>query len=313
MLQLTRAALVATAFLAAWSQLVRASDLSDVMDRASRYVEVLGDELSEIVADERYRQTWHTPGSEPVERVLESEFVLVAVGDRAEWVGYRDVFTVDGRHVHDRRDRLQQLFLQRNPRWLERARVIADESARYNLGLIYRNFNVPTAALFFLHPANRERFRFDREQNEAVEAEAPWVVRYEERQKPTLVRTPTGRSVPARGRFWIEPGSGRVLQTQLWLHVEEGGDERLVDVNVAVTYGHDTGVDLWVPIEMRERYTTADEQRLVTTATYDNYRRFRVDARIIHLDGDFVPEPLARPSRGSRRPAPGLARRAVRA
>ena len=148
----------ATLLTAICSHPTQASDLSDIVDQASRYVASLGDELAEVVAEERYRQTWHTPGSEPVRRVLQSEFVLVGVSDRAEWVGFRDVFTVDGQRVRDREDRLQQLILQRDPRLLERARVIADESARYNLGRIQRNVNVRTAALFFLHPANRQRF-----------------------------------------------------------------------------------------------------------------------------------------------------------
>ena len=276
------AGLACAAFLvAAWSQLGQASELSDVIDRASCYVDALGDELSEVVADESYRQTWQRPGYKPIERVLESEFVLVTVGDRTEWVGFRDVFAVDGRRVHDRSNRLQQLFLRRDPRRLERARVIADESARYNLGHVYRNFNVPTAALFFLHPANRHRFRFDKEEKESVDTKAPWIIRYEERQKPTLVRTPEGMSVPARGRFWIDPESGRVLQTQLWLQTRTGRNKPIVDVNVAVTYAHDAGVDLWVPVEMRERYKTINDAHLATTATYDNYRRFRADARMM--------------------------------
>ncbi len=277
-----RVAIASAALLTAvWSQPTRASDLSDVVDRASRYVASLGDELVEVVAEERYRQLWRTPGSEPVERVLRSEFVLVGTTDRAEWVGFRDVFVVDGRRVHDRQDRLRQLFLQRNPRVPERARVIADESARYNLGEIHRNFNVPTAALFFLHPANRQRFVFELERTEDADGETYWVVLYDERQTPALVRTPQGKSVPARGRFWIEPASGRVVRTQLWLQTETGPDGRPLDVNVAVSYAHDSGVDLWVPAEMREHFATSADEHVVATATYHNYRRFRVDTRMI--------------------------------
>ena len=257
------------------------SDLSETLDRASRYVASLGDELAEVVAEERYRQRWHLPGSEPVERVLQSEFVLVGTSDRAEWVGFRDVYTVDGQRVRDREDRLQQLFLHRDPRSLERARVIADESARYNLGQIHRNVNVPTAALFFLHPANRDRFDFGLERIEDVDDERQWVVRYDERQMPTLVRTREGKSIPARGRFWIEPESGRVVQTQLWLQTATDPDARMVNVNVAVSYARDSGLGLWVPVEMRELYTTTSDERLVATATYDNYRRFRVEARVL--------------------------------
>jgi len=263
-----------------WAHPTGASDLSDVVDRASRYVSSLGDELSEVVAEERYRQTWHTPDAEPVDRVLWSEYVLVGVGDRAEWVGFRDVFTVDGRRVRDREDRLWQLFLRRDPRVLERARVIADESALYNLGQIRRNVNVPTAALFFLHPANRQRFTFELERVVDTNGETQWVVQYDERQTPTLVRTSQGQSVPARGRFWIEPTSGRVVQTQLWLQTDPDPDGRMVDINIAVSYARDSGLGLWVPVEMRERYTTTSNERLVATATYHNYRRFRVEGRI---------------------------------
>ena len=277
-----RVALASAALLTAvWSQPTSASDLSDIVDRASRYVAALGDELAEVVAEERYRQSWRVPGSEPVERVLESEFVLVGVGDRAEWVGFRDVLTVDGRRVHDREDRLQRLFLRRDARKLERARVIADESARYNLGQIHRNVNVPTAALFFLHPANRQRFTFELERTEDTDGETQRVVLYDERHTPTLVRTSQGKSVPARGRFWIEPASGRVVRTQLWLQTEPGPVGRMVDVNIAVSYASDSGLGLWVPVEMREDYTTTRGEHLVATATYHNYRRFRVEARVL--------------------------------
>ena len=168
---------------------------------------------------------------------------------------------------------------------LERARVIADESARYNLGQIHRNFNVPTAALFFLHPANRHRFMFELERIEDAASETHWVVLYTEQQTPALVRTPQGQSVPARGRFWIEPVSGRVVQTQLWLQTETGPDGHMLDVNVAVRYARDSGLGLWVPVEMREHYTTSTDERVVAVATYHNYRRFRVDARVITPGG----------------------------
>ena len=42
-----------------------------------------------------------------------------------------------------------------------------------------------------------------------------WIVRFEERTRPTLVRTPRGASIPSRGRFWIEPQTGRVLMSEL--------------------------------------------------------------------------------------------------
>ena len=38
---------------------------------------------------------------------------------------------------------------------MDEARRLSDESARFNIGPIVRNFNVPTAALFFFRPEMR--------------------------------------------------------------------------------------------------------------------------------------------------------------
>ena len=48
----------------------------------------------------------------------------------------------------DRENRLVRALLGDPGRFVE-ARRLSDESARYNIGTIERNFNVPTAALFF--------------------------------------------------------------------------------------------------------------------------------------------------------------------
>ena len=62
---------------------------------------------------------------------------------------------------------------------------------------------------------------------------------------------------------------------------EPGPDGRVVDVNIAVSYASDSGLGLWVPVEMREHYSTTQDEHLVGTATYHNYRRFRVEARVL--------------------------------
>ena len=256
-------------------------DVSEIVDRASAHVARLGDALASVVADERYDQTWHPPDGTEVRRRLDSELVIVRTPDRPEWVGFRDVVAVDGEPVRERRDRLQQLFLEPGTAAWTRARTIADESARYNLGPVMRNFNVPTAALFFLHPANRDRFRFARGREERPTDARMAVLVFEEEDRPTLVRTPRGVSVPSRGRVWVETSAGHVVRTQLWLTTETGPGDRTVEVNVVVDHDHDPGVDLWVPREMREAYLTGDGERIEGVARYDNYRRFGVGARVL--------------------------------
>jgi len=269
------------AIAAAWGLLAAPSGqptlaLHDVLDRASAWVAAYGDALSTVIADERYVQTFDDGRGRRESRVLDSEFALVRVADRDEWVAFRDVLSVDGVQVGDRRDRLERLFLDQPDGALARARAIADESARYNLGPVVRNFNVPTAALFFLHPANRDRFRFSKAYEIRRAEGLLWQVDYEERARPTLIRTPDGRSIPTRGHFQLDPESGRVAEATLVAREPE----RDLDVEYSVGFLQNATLGLPVPVTMSERYEDANGQLTEGAATYANYRRFRVDVRI---------------------------------
>ena len=77
-------------------------------------------------------------------RELLSDFLLVKLPGRRLSIPFRDVLEVDGREVGDREARLTRLFLQPAPDALTRAREIAAESARYNIGRVVRTVNLPT-------------------------------------------------------------------------------------------------------------------------------------------------------------------------
>ena len=136
--------------------------LEDVLQRVGRYVANYGEQASLIIAVEHYEQKYqNAPAGERPHRKLLAEFALFKTRDATGWVGFRDVIEVDGKPIPDRQDRLQALLRAGTPDVLE-ARRIADESARFNIGPTRRNFNEPTAALFFLLPASQARFAFTR-------------------------------------------------------------------------------------------------------------------------------------------------------
>ena len=58
-----------------------------------------------------------------------------------------------------------------------------------------------------------------------------------------------GADIFSRGRFWIEPASGRVLMSEM---ITENDDVR---GQINVSYQSEPLLGLLVPIEMRERYT----------------------------------------------------------
>ena len=80
-----------------------------------------------------------------------------------------------------------------------------------------------------------------------------------------------GRDLPSRGRFWIEPDTGRVLMTEL---ITEDAAIRVV---IDVSYQSEPLVGLLVPVEMHERYDLhSDGSRVAGRATYGRFRQFQV-------------------------------------
>src|SRR5262245_26637645 len=277
----------------------RPPDLKTVLARAAAYVEEFREELSGIVAEETYEQQ-EIPGNR---RELRSDLLLVRSETFPRWLQFRDTFEVDGQAVRDRADRLTRLFFDPATA-MERARRIATESSRYNLGALTRTINVPLMPFVFLEREVQPRFRFARVgNNQPAAVPEPqaghfrvstevWVIRFEERDRPTIVRDSVNRKdVPSQGRFWVEPSSGRVLMSEM------RSDHPGVRAEITVNYQSEPMSGLLVPTAMFERYTnivpsgrrTGSQYwgRIEATATYGKFRRFQVEVDQ-HVD---LPQP----------------------
>jgi hypothetical protein len=204
----------------------------------------------------------------PPRTVLVSDFLLVQIPGEG-WLPFRDVFERDGRKIRDREERLAKLFLSESASRpnLSRAREIMDESARYNIGNVSRNINIPTLTLTLLTPLHRSRMRFELE---GVD-ELGTVVEYKETSHPTYVTTTNGRDLPVYGRFWMDPAAGTILRTELHAVDTE------VEAHITVHFEHDPGAGMHVPVRMEERYRrNRDPNEVHGLATYSKFRRFQV-------------------------------------
>jgi hypothetical protein len=267
--------------------------LATVLERAAAYVADFQRQLSSIVAEERYIQDWKQEldrrrGTNPLDhRVLRSDLLLVRPGSDGDWMEFRDVFDVDGQPVRERTERLEKMFLQPSRSTEGQISKILTESARYNIGDVERNVNTPLFPLQFLEASNQPRFRFkrtgDRQPKTLGGDAAPagaafrvstevWVIAYDERQSPTMIRTAQRKDLPSHGRFWIEPATGRVLMSEL--NCESRDIRALIDVS----FQSEPMLGLLVPIEMRERYDAKRTKSVVEGhATYGKFRQFTVN------------------------------------
>jgi hypothetical protein len=163
------------------------------------------------------------------------------------------VYEVDGRAIRDRQARLEKVLIANPATGLERARAIADEGARFNLGLSVRNFNVPTLVLAFLHPALQPRFSFEWKGRTTVEGRSFIELAFRELSAPTVIRGPESHpDVLAAGRVWIHDGSDATLgRSELVLDIR--GDGVTTRATLTTEYRRDPALGLWVPAEMRDR------------------------------------------------------------
>ena len=243
----------------------------ETLRRATVYMDEFVARFANVVAEEHYVQETSVPRRH---REMHSDFLMVKTEGSNDWLQFRDVFEVDGQPVRDRQDRLRELFL--NPPSadaFERAAQVSRESARYNLDDI-GTLNRPLTAMSFLQRRYQRRFRFVRGPIDRQVGPEARLFQYEEWARPTILRSGVANGqLPAHGRIWIEESTGRVMQTQLLLD-----NNGRIPSEIVTSFAFDPGLQVIVPVEMRERY----ERRLgplTTVATYTRFRRYVVQTQ----------------------------------
>jgi hypothetical protein len=254
--------------------------LNDLVDRLGEYLDDYVQSLSLLVAEERYEQQILVRGRAESKRVLTSDYGMLRLPAAPVWSGFRDTFLVDGQPVRRREARLEHLLLDGSDEAVEQARRIGGENAEYNLGsdLIYRTINVPMLTLDLLSLPNRDRLTFRRRAHEIVDQREVWKIDFVERAPSLLVRTPAGPDQITRGSAWLDPATGTVVKTYLNVVITPTSQAKItVDYQIAPKLG------FFVPVTMHESYERFST-RIVTTATYTNYRQFSTSARLV--DGE---------------------------
>ncbi len=101
-----------------------------------------------------------------------------------------------------------------------------------------------------------------------------------EAKTPALIHGPNGEPLESRVTAWID-SAGRLWRAEArsrYAEISGRQDEPVVRVD----FRYDRTLDLLVPFEMRERFTTGTPGLMGTsTAKYTDFRRFQTSARIV--------------------------------
>lgn len=250
---------------------VRAQQPPDaVLDRATAYVQRFIDAYTNVVAEEIYVQQTTSPRRT---RRLRSDYSLVRFPGSGEWHAFRDVLEVDGKLLPDegRAERLIKLFVEPPASARQRIEEIAVAGARYNLADI-GTLNEPLRVLAYLQRGYRELFRFTFSGIEKDLGPTVRVVRFEEWQRPTILRGTRGGDVVSHGLVWIDEPTGRVVKTEL-----RPGRFLLATTRIVTTFRFDDQLGIDVPARMDDEYPDRTGA-IYGTATYSRFRRFQTQA-----------------------------------
>ena len=247
--------------------------LTTVLDRLHAYLADYATRLPATIASEHYIQRAGT-GTRAQAVTLDSDFGIVRLPGDREWLGFRDVLRADGKAVGDHAQRLDALFLHPSADRAHQAYLIAQESARHNIGPVTRTINNPALVLEILDSGNAYRMRFQKGGEDTVEKTKAWVIRFTETIRPTIVRSNNDTDAPSNGRAWVDPATGTLLRVEATISTPVNGVTSTTDV----TFQRDPKLGFWVPARMNEEYLDSRFARLSSgEATYTNYRQFTVD------------------------------------
>jgi hypothetical protein len=101
-------------------------------------------------------------------------------------------------------------------------------------------------------------------------------VSFQERAKPRVIRTDDDGA--ANGRFWIDPESGRIRESELNVNSRKG--RFWVMATIGVVYGTEPRLNAWVPLSMRETYR-GSTGLIQGRAVYSKFRKFGVSTEEI--------------------------------
>jgi len=257
-----------------------------IVERAQRWVEQFERDFIAVVADEEYDQfASNSSGAAAEHRQIHSDLVFLRP-EAGGWVAVRNVlsYSDDGAppiDVPNSRDRLTRVLQGGRADGRSALRRLADESARFNIGALARNFNTPTLALQFLDETHHDRFKFRLDSSERIAGEDVWRLTYQEHRHPTIIQA-NFRDIELAGQIWSRTSDGAIVRTKLELDAKPGDGHSGLHTTITVEYARDEKLDRMVPSRMHEDYAERGGSHHVTgSAVYSNYRVFETSARVV--------------------------------
>jgi hypothetical protein len=224
--------------------------LEDVLAKAAAYHSTYLQKTSGVVLDEQTQILDVTGGK--TRGVIRVSADVVLVGLQGQVISLRDPYAVDTQPLRPKGSRISALLgapATPTVRDWELAASYPQQGTVHFILDVQVKVNEPTSALQFISAALQPKMKYRLDGQKKMNDVQVVGVRFEEPTSQDMTHVMGTRSnARASGRFWIDPDTGAIHQTELWV------DSKWENAIVSVKYAPHKELGLLLPTQMNDTY-----------------------------------------------------------
>lgn len=281
---LTVAGAVVVASLSATMAAQNKVSLDVLLERGALYLMDYAPRISGVILEEQYMLI-EVAGRMMVPQRLSSDVVLIDLNGQI--MALRDAYAVDTKPIRERTPRINTLLATPTGEGWNLAQEYARQNRHYFRAELVAHISEPTLALQLLALRNQPKLTYRLDGQKKMNGVAVAGVRFQEPVvRDKLYILGTRGNAAASGRFWIDPETGAVHQTELWM--ESPTETARIQVNYApdAALGFILPKDATATFEERELGSGASNvgvgaynraMRFESTVKFSNARHMPID------------------------------------
>lgn len=248
--------------------------LHATLNRGAEYVLQYAGRVSGTTLEELMLLSENTGNRLVPPRRISSDVLLVRLNQDGRIFGLRDPYAIDTKPLRERELRIANALGEPTPEAWQRAQGHAREHAAYLGHNVVLWFSDPSLALQFIAPHNHARLTYKLEGNRRMNDTPVVGVGFKENEEAGrgyLLDTP-GNPI-ASGRFWIDPATGAIHQTELW--VQSKSDT----ARIVVSYAPDKALGILLPKEANGTFEWRQEATSGNVGTHASRISFEASTK----------------------------------
>jgi hypothetical protein len=189
--------------------------LNEIRTKAAKYVSEYASKVSGVSMDEQFTLIDMGTGVSHSPQRIASDLVVVSIDGYL--LGLRDPYSIDRRSIRKHTPRLIDALTDPTPaNW-----ALAQQYVRANAALFLHNVVVwytdPTLALQFAAAANQQTLGMEIDGHKTRNGVETYGVTFKEPDEGPRVLNQIPGEAQSSGRLWIDPATGAIHMTELWV------------------------------------------------------------------------------------------------